>query len=303
MLRRSFLFGAAFSAWAQEPTYSSDVNVVSLAATVRDADGRVARDLGKDDFVLEQDGKRQTIRYFSRESNLPLTIGLLVDTSRSQSGVLEREREASYSFLTQMLRGSADRAFVVSFDDRVRVLQGLTSSRRELAAALSELEIPGVFATLLYEAVKESAENVMGSVDGRKAFILLTDGFSFRDRTSLETAMEYAQRADVTVYAIRMSGGGSSIRPARAMVRGITAEKGKHALEKMAGETGGEMYEVSAGEPIGKVYAEIEEALRSQYSIGYTPEPKGEPGTYHRIRLRVKQGKFEVRTRAGYYAR
>ncbi len=147
--RRSFLAGAAFSALArQETTFSTDVKVVSLLATVHDRDGRVVKDLNREDFVLQEDGKAQTIRYFSRESGLPLTLGLLVDTSRSQLGVLDQERSASYTFLSQVLREKIDQACVVSFDNKVRVLQGMTSSREDLAAALSRLRIPGIIATL-----------------------------------------------------------------------------------------------------------------------------------------------------------
>jgi VWFA-related protein len=120
ILRRTFLIGAACSAWAQEATFSTDVKVVSLLATVHDKDGRVVKDLNKEDFVLQEDGKPQTVRYFSRESDLPLTLGLLVDTSRSQMEVLERERSASDTFLSQVLREKVDQAFVVSFDEKVQ---------------------------------------------------------------------------------------------------------------------------------------------------------------------------------------
>src|SRR5271170_6688775 len=113
--RRSLLLGALARAAAQEATFSTSVDVVTLLATVRNRDGGIVNDLNQDDFVLEEDGRHQTIRYFSRESNLPLTLGLLVDTSRSQVQVLEPERKASYVFLDRMLR-EGDQASVVSFD-------------------------------------------------------------------------------------------------------------------------------------------------------------------------------------------
>jgi VWFA-related protein len=153
--RRAFLLGAAIPAWAQEATFSAGVKVVSLLATVHDKDGRVVKDLNKEDFVLQEDGKPQTIRYFSRESDLPLSLGLLVDTSRSQIDVLERERSASYTFLSQVLREKVDHALIASFDKRVQVLQDMTSSRQELSAALARLAIPREVATLLYEAVRQ----------------------------------------------------------------------------------------------------------------------------------------------------
>lgn len=125
------------------------MNLVWLLLTVRDGDGRIVNNLTADDFVVEEDGVRQKIRYFSQEVDLPLTIGLLVDTSRSQEGVLDQESHASYKFLDQVLREGRDRAFVVHFDTRVETLQGLTSSRNELQSALGELTIPDEVATLL----------------------------------------------------------------------------------------------------------------------------------------------------------
>lgn len=300
--RRALLFGAAFAARAPEATFSTNVKVVSLLATVHDKDGRVVKDLNREDFVLEEDGKPQTIRYFARESNLPLTIGLLVDTSRSQRGVLDLERSASCTFFSQVLREKVDQAFVVSFDTEVRVLQGMTSSRQDLTEALSELRIPGLIATLLYEAVRESADNLMRRQNGRKAFILLTDGVSFRDKTSISTAIEAAQRADTIIYTIRYSGHKAVYRPGKILLSGIMSEEGKHALGRMAEETGGTPFEVSKDEPIEKVFSEIEESLRNQYSIGYAPDRTNDTGKFHKIKLTVKNRALTVRTREGYYS-
>lgn len=300
--RRAFLAAAASLARAQDATFSADVKVVSLLATVHDRDGRVVKDLNKDDFLLLEDGRAQTIRYFARESDLPLTLGLLVDASRSQIDVLERERSASYTFLSQVLREKIDHAFVVSFDEKVQVLQGLTSSRPDLEAALARLRIPGIVATLLYEAVKESSVDPMKKQKGRKAFILLTDGVSFRDKTDIGTAIEFAQMADTIIYAVRFSGHSPIYRPGRAIAHGIVSEHGKRALERMASETGGASLEVSKDRPIEAVFAQIEDALRSQYSIGYTPDRPSPSGKFHKIKLTVKDRGMTVRTRDGYYA-
>ena len=146
--------------WAQQrPTISSRVNVVTLFATVHDADGRVVKNLTPDDFVLLEDGERQDIEFFTKETDLPLTIGLLVDTSRSQTGVLEEERRASYVFLDQVLREGKDQAFVVHFDMQVETAQVPTSSRSQLEAALSQLKIPPRDTTLIYSAIKNSSED------------------------------------------------------------------------------------------------------------------------------------------------
>jgi VWFA-related protein len=150
ILSAILVFAIASSAWAQQvPTISTKVNVVSIFATVHDRDGRVVKNLRPDDFVLEEDGVPQKIDYFVKESDLPLTVGLLVDTSRSQTDVLEPECRASYTFLDQVLRQPKDQTFVVRFDIGVETLQGLTSMRNDLASALAKLSIPEQFGTLI----------------------------------------------------------------------------------------------------------------------------------------------------------
>jgi VWFA-related protein len=144
--RRSFLLwlaGAALAS-AQEPetTFSTDVKVINLIASVRDKQGRIVSTLNKEDFTLTEDGRNQVIRYFSRETDLPLTLGLLVDTSLSQRRVLNEERAASYRFLDKVLRPEKDRTFVMHFDREAELLQDLTSSRSELQHALDLLELP-----------------------------------------------------------------------------------------------------------------------------------------------------------------
>jgi VWFA-related protein len=279
------------------------VNVVTLFATVHDADGRVVKNLKRDDFVLLEDGVEQKIDYFAQESDLPLTIGLLVDTSRSQTGVLEEERRASYKFLDQVLREDKDRAFVVHFDTQVETLQGVTSSRSELEAALSKLKIPPRDTTLIYSAVKEASEDPMKELAGRKAFILLTDGVAFREPTSITTAIEYSQRADTIIYPIRYSDPVPLSRPVIGMILAMASEHGKSGLHRMARETGGAYNEVTKDESIEEIYARIEDALRNQYSIGYTPGRAESDGKYHKIKLMTKEKGLVVNTRAGYYAK
>jgi VWFA-related protein len=287
----------------QVPTIKTKVNVVSLLATVHDKDGRVVKNLTQDDFVLLEDGIPQKIDYFSRESDLPLIIGLLVDTSRSQTGVLEQERRASYTFLDQVLREDKDQAFVVRFDTRVETVQGLTSSRSELASALSRLRIPGEYATLIYSAIQESSENLMRPQPGRKAFILLTDGVAFRDPESIETAIEFAQRANTIIFPIRFSDPVRVYRPMRAAILEAAKERGKQGLQRMAKETGGVHYEVSKKESIEVIYSQIEDVLRNQYNIGYTPGRVDSDGKYHKIKLTTRNRHLTVHSRDGYYAR
>ena len=301
--RRDLMLGVAFRSFAQEPTFSTEVKVVTLLATVHDRGGAIVTNLNKEDFLVEEAGVPQTIKYFSRESDLPLTIGLLVDTSRSQIGVIERERHASYTFLDQVLREDKDRAFVAHFDVQVEVVQDLTSSRTQLASALDKLRIPPRPATLLYRAVRDCSENQMRKQPGRKAFVILSDGVDVRSKTTIGTAIEYAQRADTIIYSILFSRWPwFAYYPTAAGVYAIYSARGKHAMQRLARETGGAYFEVSKENPIEKIYASIEEQLRNQYSIGYTPERKDAGGGYRQIRLTTRQPGLLVQTRSGYYA-
>ncbi len=316
----------------QLPKISVQVKVVSVLATVRDKHGKIIPDLTKDDFVLEEDTRQQTITYFSRETDLPLTLGLLVDTSRSQRRVLEAERNASYSFLDQMLR-EKDLAFVIHFDHEVELLQDLTSSHKKLETALKELDEPSFSnsgkssggsrgshdggGTLLYDAVYLASNEEMKKQQGRKALIILSDGVDRGSKESLSTAIESAQRADTVVYSILFSdqesfgdhgnfGGFEGMGRHGGMGRdgsGFPQHEhvdGKKILERISEETGGRLFEVSKKLPIDEIYNQIGEELRNQYSLGYTPAADSGPG-YHKIHLTTKQKDQTVQTRQGYY--
>jgi VWFA-related protein len=301
--RRDLMLGAAIRAFAQEPTFSTEVKVVTLLATVQNKDGVIVKDLNKEDFLVAEDGVPQAIQYFSRESDLPLTVGLLVDTSRSQAPVIDRERSASHTFLDQVLRGDKDQAFVALFDFRVQVLQDLTSSRTKLSAALDELKIPTRGSTLLYRAVRECSENQMRKQPGRKAFVILSDGVDVHSKTTIVTAIEFAQRADTIIYSILFNKWPLlAYYPSVAAMRAIYDARGRHAMQRLARETGGAYFQVSKDNTIERIYASIEEQLRNQYSIGYVPQRKDGAGRYRQIRLTTKQSGLLVQTRAGYYA-
>lgn len=199
----------------QGPPIAVESKMVSMLATVRDKKGHLVNSLTKDNFVVEQDGHPQTITYFAQESNLPLTLGLLVDTSLSQRRVLDQERSASHTFIEQVLRDDKDKAFVIHFDYQVELLQDLTSSRQKLEASLDQLGAPqfaqtrgsdpddggrGSYGhhgggTLLYDAVYLASNELMKKQQGRKALIVLTDGVDRGSKESLQEAIETAQRA------------------------------------------------------------------------------------------------------------
>jgi VWFA-related protein len=343
-------------------TLSVQVNVVNVLATVRDKHGKIVPNLTQSDFVLTEDGRQQNIRYFTKESDLPLTLGLLVDTSMSQRRVIDQERTASHSFLDQMVREDKDKAFVIHFDKEVELLQDLTGSREKLEAALDSLQTPELKrastgsndpsdsdpgsgrgsgrqfggGTLLYDAIYLASDELMKKQMGRKALIVLSDGVDRGSKESLETAIETSQRADTVVYSILFKddemdqggrgrfgypgmggggggpmGGGGMGGPmgggGRRSGGGRRQEEprpdGKKVLERISKETGGRLFEVSKKQPIDEIYSQIEDELRNQYSLGYTPDRTSAdaPG-YRKIQLTAKQKDLTVQARQGYYA-
>ncbi len=286
----------------QEPTFSTDVKVVNILATVRDKKGEIIRNLTKDDFTLVEDGRPQSIRYFSRQSDLPLTLGLLVDTSLSQTRVLEDERAASFRFLEQVLREEKDKAFIVQFDQVILIRQDLTSSRKDLESALEVVDSPDPRklggeggGTLLYDAVRKISIQVMKKLQGRKAFIVLSDGVDVGSVITLTDAIETAQRADTLVYSILFS-------DANAYGGFSLGSTGKGVLERLSRETGGGFFEVSKKQSIGQIFELIEEELRSQYSLGFVSDQPVTASGFRKIRLTVRQKGLLVQARDRYYA-
>ena len=299
--RRDLILAALWRGQAQDVTFSTDVNLVELLVTVRDKTGRFVKNLTKEDFLVQEDGRLQTILHFSQESNQPLKIGLLVDTSRSQVRVLEPERKASFTFLDQVLRAD-DSAFVLHFDIHVGLLQGFTSSRESLAKALEALEIPRRASTLLFDAVQQASEQLMKRQNGRKAYILLSDGVDVRSKASIGTAIEYAERADTLIYSIVFAASPLRlIHPVSIALAEMQAARGRNTMRRLAEETGGGYFEVSRNKSISHIYSEIEDEMRNQYAIAYTSDNKDGSKGYRKISLTVADKDLTARTRPGYY--
>jgi VWFA-related protein len=217
--------GAPPAAQAPVTTIPVDVKVVTLPVTVRDKKGKIVRDLTKDDFELEEDGKPQTIRYFSQETNLPLTVGLLVDTSMSERDNIDRERSASRSFLDQMITRPMDRAFVIHFDREIELLQDLTSDHAKLEKAVGLIDVQQSVestptsdqgsgsrhggrgaGTKLYDAIFLACDEITKKQTGRKAIVVLTDGEDRGSQETVNSAIESAQKAETVVYTIYIGG-------------------------------------------------------------------------------------------------
>ncbi len=326
-----------------DPTFSSTVRVVNVFTTVRDQNGKIVKDLNKQDFTLSEEGRPQTIGYFARESNLPLTIGFLLDTSGSTRQVLPDEKTSARHFIEKVLRESQDQAFVIHFDREVELLQDVTTSRSKLERALDEVEpiqrggyqgqnsgstsggggggwpgrsggrggrgggqSRGGGGTLLFDAVSLASKEVMRQQTGRKAMILLSDGGDRGSKTTMTAAVEAAQRADTLIYSVFFKGeqpinfgrrggygGGSSTND--------EIDVGKNAMKWMAHQTGGSFFIVTEDRPVDHAFAQIEEELRNQYSLGYTSDSTSTSKDFRRITVDTRRPELVVHARTGYY--
>jgi len=292
----------------QAPTIKVDVDVVNVLCTVRNRNGGLVKDLTKDDFQVYEDGKLQPIRYFSRETDLPLTIGLLVDVSRSQERLLETEKRAAAQFFSQVLR-KQDMAFLISFGSDAQLEQDFTNSQRLLRAALEGLRVrsdpgglyPGPVptvtrprGTVLFDAVYLAAREKLRGEVGRKALVLITDGVDMGSRVRLDDALEAAQKADAIIYSVHY------FDP--AAYSGMWVRADDHDLKKLSEQTGGRLFRVGRKQTLESIFDEIQQEMRSQYSLGYTPSNPARDGSFRRIEIRTRQKDLKVQARKGYYA-
>jgi VWFA-related protein len=306
---------------AQEPTEQSDqtlkvnVNVVGVFFNVKDKHGALIPNQTKDDFEVFEDGKPQTIKYFSAESNLPLTLGILIDTSGSQLRVLDMEKEVGGAFLRQILTDK-DEAFVMDFDVQSELVQDYTRDVHRLQAALNKVKInsgvssggsgiPGLGqgpvpvhnapGTVLYDAVYLSSHDMLAKEVGRKAMVLLTDGEDNGSKLKIREAIEAAQKADAIVYVLLCADRGGYY--SMGMSYG-----GEGEMHKLTEATGGRVINVgNKFDKLKEAFDQIAAELRSQYNLGYTSTNPKLDGTYRKLEIKSKQS-YKIQTRAGYYA-
>jgi VWFA-related protein len=265
--------------------------------------------LEKRDFTIFEDGKQQTITDFTRETDVPLTLALLVDVSESQERLIDVERRAAHDFFTHVLR-QKDEAFLISFGAEAELLQDSTNSPKLLLDGLNQLHLsvpvgglhPGPVptmhnqaGTILYDAVYLAANEKLKGEPGRKAIIVITDGVDTGSKISRDQSIEATQRADSIIYSIfyqdvaayGVFGGGGG---------------GYGELQRMSSDTGGRVFRVDRKYTLEDVFRDLQEELRSQYSISYTPTNSKKDGTFRKIDLRASNKDYKVQTRKGYYA-
>ena len=298
---------------APDTTLKVSTNVVNVYAAVRDKRGRLIPDLNQQDFTLVEDNVPQQIRYFARETDTPLTIGLLIDTSVSQGTVLPIEQQEAKAFLREVMRPK-DLAFVLHFDLEVELLRDLTANQKLLASAIDEVVIngggqgptpgsnpgPGIGGTHLFDAVYLAANDLMKNEIGRKVLILLTDGGDQGSRMKLNEALEAAQKTDIIIYSVDIVDREFYFGRGRGLGLGFS---GDAVLKKLSEESGGRVLRVSnkAG-ATALAFEELARELRTQYSLGYTPTNEKRDGSFRKIRVQVQSGDYKVQARRGYYA-
>jgi len=292
-------------------TLKVEVNLVNLLFNVRDKKGGLIGNLNKDDFKVFEDGKEQEVKYFNRETDLPLTIGLLIDVSASQMNLIEIEKNAAYQFFGSVLR-KQDLAFLISFGEESELLQDYTNSPKLLRAGLEGLHVssgvggfgPGPVPTIsqprgtvLYDAVYvASADELKGQV-GRKVLVLITDGEDEGSKYKISQAIEAAQRADAIIYGFYYVD--RRFYMSRGMVFGGGSDS---ALRQMSEDTGGHVFHIDNRLTLQDAFTQLQDEMRSQYAIGYTPTNPAKDGSFRKLEVKTGNKDWKVQARKGYYA-
>jgi VWFA-related protein len=275
------------------------VNLVNLFATVRDKHKAIVTGLKQDDFQVYEDGQLQEITNFSAESNLPITLGILLDTSGSEYFMLSAEKEAGSRFLARVMR-KGDLSMIMSFDTDIDLLADFTEDRGMLDRAINRAQInapsggitPGPLpssgsgGTNFYDAVYLAAHDKLSGEAGRKAIVVLTDAEDTGSKLRLQDAIEAAQRTDTVVHVLLVSADGGD----------------QSVAKRLTDETGGRTIVVRNEKNLEQAFDQISEELRNQYTVGYYPSNKARDGSYRKIKMEMKNKEYSALTRRGYYA-
>ncbi len=278
---------------ADEPTrIQVDVTRVNLLYTVTDRKGRFVTNLTKDDFEVVESKKPQNIMEFNAESDLPLRLGVLIDTSNSIRDRFKFEQDAAIEFLNNTLHANQDRAMLVSFDTKAELVSDLIGDTEKLATSIRSLRPGG--GTALYDAIFFACRDKLSQDQPkhkfRRAIVIVSDGDDNQSQYTRDQALEMAQKADVVLYAISTN------------ISKIESD-GDKVLRYFAAETGGKAFFPFKVEDLEQSFENIANELRHQYNIAYRPDPLKTDGLFHAVELRVKSRKdLVVHVRKGYYA-
>jgi len=273
-----------------ETTLRVNVDLVNVIFTVTEGNGQLVPNLNKEDFLVEEDGRRQEVSHFAREVTLPLTLALLIDTSPSVQSVLDLEKQTAVEFLHSVLR-KEDLALVMNFDRGVSLVQDFTADIRRLSKAIQSIAIGG--GTSVHDAIFLASDEKLKREAGRKAIILISDGGDTTSKLKIKESIESAQRADVIIYAISNRSGGPFF--------GGGGDDG--TLKRYAEATGGRAFFPSKPQDFKKAFDAIQEELRSQYILSYSSSNAMKDGSYRALKITVpNQKNLKVRAKKGYYA-
>ena len=272
-------------------TLSINVDLVNVIFTVSDKTGKFITNLPKDDFKVLEDDQPQKISNFSNETNLPLSVALLFDTSASIQGRLKFEQDAAGEFFNTTLRRGTDKGLVVTFDRTIALAQDFTDDTELLTKAIGKVHAGGN--TAMFDAAYQAMSKKLAGQPGRHVIIVISDGDDNVSEKTIEETVEMAQKTDTVIYAVGTS-------PPELF--GSSKERGNKYLKRLADETGGRLFLPIKADDLTKSYLEISQELRSQYTLGYRSTNIRRDGAYRKIRIATSNKQFKVRARDGYYA-
>lgn len=298
----------------QTPTVVREVNLVDVLATVLDRRNKLVPDLEKSDFKVTDDNAQQEIRFFSKQSDLPLRIGMLLDTSNSIRDRLKFEQEAAVDFLYSVLRRGKDQAFAMTFDDEPQVIQAFTGDGGMLRDEINKTRAGG--GTAVYDAIYEACVKHLSNPPRppgdqpdivRRVMVLISDGDDNLSNHTRAEAIEMAQRTNVVIYTISTSTQWiqlSQTDPNKLADRKLHLTEGDQILKNLAEETGGRAFFPYHVDDLNQSFQDIGDELRNQYTITYSPTNFVANGRYHKIKIEIpNHNGYQVRARRGYFAK
>jgi Ca-activated chloride channel family protein len=319
---------AVAAVWAQEPqppaqpqapgqanregTIVRNVNLVDVLYSVVTKREKLVTDLNKEDFKVFDDGVQQEITSFSQPTDLPLRIGMVLDTSNSIRDRLKFEQDAAIDFLFNALRRGRDQAFLMTFDDGPQLIKDFSGDSGDLRDTILKQRAGG--GTALYDAVYAACQQLLDrsplpagpNPDVRRVLVVISDGDDNSSNHSRGAAVEMAQRAGVIIYSISTSTEWINVDdqrdPAKRVSRKYEKGEGDHVLEQLAGETGGRAFFPYRVDDLGQSFLDIGDELRHQYALAYNPGGRAPDGRFHAIRIQVSRKDLIVRSRKGYYS-